>query len=325
LQIRPPQKTSQGTKKQNQNGWRLVVFTTRRETQTTIQDFLQTHGLKVGIINGDSGQRNQETITSFRQTPPGYRVIVSTEAGSEGVNLQVANVLVNYDLPWNPMIVEQRIGRVQRLGSDHAFVSIFNMTLQGTFEEYIVGRLMEKLQMASHAIGDIEALLQGSDIGEGEEDAAATFEDRILSLVLSALTGKNVEKDVRLKETSIENAKRELEREEASINSLLGGMDGVGYVGPRSPTFPPSDHSMDVPTFTLSALWMLGFHVSTEAGSFPGGRTRIERVCSVRRATNRRSSNNSLFTADARVPATGQTSRDVRDSRCEGRRRKSRS
>jgi hypothetical protein len=248
--------------KQNQNGWRLVVFTTRRETQTTIQDFLQNQGLKVGIINGDSGQRNQETITSFRQTPPGCRVIVSTEAGSEGVNLQVANVLVNYDLPWNPMIVEQRIGRVQRLGSDHAFVSIFNMTLQGTFEEYIVGRLMEKLQMASHAIGDIEALLQGSDIGEGDEDAAATFEDRILSLVLSALTGKNVEEDVRLKETSIENAKRELEREEASINSLLGGMDGVGYVGPRSPTLPPADHSMEVPGFTLSALRMLGLRVS---------------------------------------------------------------
>jgi SNF2 family DNA or RNA helicase len=98
-------------KKQNQNDWRLVVFTTRRETQTTIQDFLQSQGLKVGIINGDSGERNQETIARFRETPPGYRVIVSTEAGSEGVNLQVANVLVNYDLPWNPMIVEQRIGR----------------------------------------------------------------------------------------------------------------------------------------------------------------------------------------------------------------------
>jgi hypothetical protein len=136
------------------------------------------------------------------------------------------------------------------------------MTLQGTFEEYIVGRLMEKLQMASHAIGDIEALLQGSDIGEGEEDAAASFEDRILSLVLSALTGKNVEEDVRLKEVSIENAKRELEREEANINFLLGGMDGVGYVGPRSPTLPPIDHSMDVPTFTLAALRMLGYRVA---------------------------------------------------------------
>ena len=65
------------------------------------------------------------------------------------------------------MRVEQRIGRVQRLASDHAHVSIFNVMLRGTFEEHIVGRLMEKLQMASHAIGDIEALLQGSDIGEG--------------------------------------------------------------------------------------------------------------------------------------------------------------
>lgn len=93
-------------KKENPTGWRLVVFTARRETQTTIQNFLESLGLRVGIINGESGARNQETIRRFREDPPGYRVIVSTEAGSEGVNLQVANVLVNYDLPWNPMIVE---------------------------------------------------------------------------------------------------------------------------------------------------------------------------------------------------------------------------
>ena len=95
-----------------------MVFTGRRETQTTIQTFLEKLGLTVGIINGDSGERNQETIARFREDPPGYRVIVSTEAGSEGVNLQVANVLVNYDLPWNPMIVEQRIGRDSAPGVD---------------------------------------------------------------------------------------------------------------------------------------------------------------------------------------------------------------
>src|SRR5262249_17916147 len=70
-------------KKENQDGWRLVVFTGRRETQTTIQTFLEKLGLSVGIINGDSGERNQETIARFREDPPGYRVIVSTEAGSE--------------------------------------------------------------------------------------------------------------------------------------------------------------------------------------------------------------------------------------------------
>ena len=107
-------------KRENPERWRLVVFTGRLETQTTIQAFLEKHGLKVGIINGMSGQRNQETIARFRKNPPDCHVIVSTEAGSEGINLQVANVLVNYDLPWNPMIVEQRIGRIQRLASEHS-------------------------------------------------------------------------------------------------------------------------------------------------------------------------------------------------------------
>lgn len=251
-------------KKNNPGSWRLVIFTTRRETQTTIQNFLEENGLTVGLINGDSGRRNQETIARFKQEPPGCRVIVSTEAGSEGVNLQIANVLVNYDLPWNPMIVEQRIGRVQRLGSKYEHVSIFNITLKGTFEEYIVGRLMEKLQMASHAIGDIESLLQGSDVGDRDEDAATTFEDRILELVLAALAGGDVDEEVRLREASIENAKRELEREEANINSLLGGMDGAGYVGPRAPTLPPNDRTMDLESFTLAAFRHLGANVSQQ-------------------------------------------------------------
>jgi superfamily II DNA or RNA helicase len=263
-------KLIENLKLQNPDSWRLVVFTTRRETQTTIQNFLESHGLKVGIINGDSGERNQTTIERFRENPPGYRVIVSTEAGSEGVNLQVANVLVNFDLPWNPMIVEQRIGRIQRLASEHDKVSIFNVTLSGTFEEYIVGRLMQKLQMAAHAIGDIEALLQGSDVdNDGEGDSASSFEDRILSLVLAALAKRNTEKDVALAIQSIEDAKRELEREETNINAMLGSMDGAEYVGPRAPTLATPVRSMEPRTFVLSALKMLGASITEEkAGVF---------------------------------------------------------
>src|SRR4051812_12272565 len=186
--------------RENPERWRMVVFTGRLETQTTIQAFLEERGLKVGIINGSSGQRNQNTIVRFRMNPPDCHVIVSTEAGSEGVNLQVANVLVNYDLPWNPMIVEQRIGRIQRLASDHASVSILNIILKGTFEEYIVGRLMEKLQMAAHAIGDIEALLEASGI---DDEDGEDFEDKILRLVLAALAGKDVERATRQAAESI--------------------------------------------------------------------------------------------------------------------------
>ena len=169
-------------------------------------------------------------------------------------------MLVNYDLPWNPMIVEQRIGRVQRLASDHAHVSIFNMTLRGTFEEYIVGRLMEKLQMAAHAIGDIEALLQGSEIGDG--DGATGFEEKLLELVLAALAGKNVEEETRLAENSIQQAKAELEREEATINAMLGSMDGAEYVGPRTPKLPPTARSMEARDFALAGLSALGVRVT---------------------------------------------------------------
>jgi superfamily II DNA or RNA helicase len=250
-------------KKENPERWRLVIFTGRLETQTTIQGFLEQHGLKVGIINGMSGVRNQETIARFRKNTPDCHVIVSTEAGSEGINLQVANVLVNYDLPWNPMIVEQRIGRVQRLASEHASVGIFNIMLRGTFEEYIVGRLMEKLQMASHAIGDIEALLEA--ISGEDEDVATSFDERIRQLVIAALAGKDVELAIRQSEQSIAEAKTELEREEESINAMLGGMDSAEYVGPRTPNLPGVVRSMEPRDFTLAALKILGARVTPQA------------------------------------------------------------
>lgn len=247
--------------RENPERWRMVVFTGRRETQTTIQAFFEQKGLKVGIINGSSGHRNQDTLAQFRRNPPDCHIIVSSEAGSEGINLQVANVLVNYDLPWNPMIVEQRIGRIQRLASEHAKVSILNLILRGTFEEYIVGRLMEKLQMASHAIGDIEALLEAAGIDDDEE-SGESFDEKIRQLVLAALAGKDVEKATRQAEQSILNAKAKLESEEENINTMLGSMDGVEYVGPRAPRLPPIVRSMDAPEFTLAALKSFGADVT---------------------------------------------------------------
>ena len=245
-------------KKQDPDRWRLVIFTALRETQTTIQNFLESHGLRVGIINGDSGAKNQQTIARFKANPPEHRVIVSTEAGAEGVNLQAANVLVNFDLPWNPMIVEQRIGRVQRLASEYQNVVVYNLTLRGTFEDYIVGRLIEKLQMASNAIGDIESLLQNPD-GDDEEDEK--FEDRLLQLVLAALAGKDKKRAAELEVESIENAIETLEKEKESIDALLGDGDD-GYIGPTAPNLPAIIRSMDAQEFTLAALTNAGAKVA---------------------------------------------------------------
>jgi superfamily II DNA or RNA helicase len=248
------------------DNWRMIVFTRWRETQTTIQAFLEENGIKCGLINGDSGEKNQNTIKKLKANPPEINVIVSTEAGSEGVNLQAANVLVNYDLPWNPMIVEQRIGRIQRLASEHATVCIFNIILEGTFEEYIVGRLMEKLQMASHAIGDIEALLEASGLDEGDEDndeSTSGFEEKILKLVLSSLAGKDMEAATRSAEQSIVEAKTVLETEAKNIDTMLGGM-GDDY-GPQTPKLPIQERSMEAKEFVLSSLKKIGAKLSEQS------------------------------------------------------------
>lgn len=241
--------------------WRMVIFTTRIETQTSIQNFLEGRGISCGLINGTTGVTNRDTLEKFRKDDPEINVIISTEAGAEGVNLQVANVLVNYDLPWNPMIVEQRIGRVQRLGSLHEKVCIFNIVLKDTFEDYIVGRLMEKLQMASHAIGDIESLLEASGLGEGE-DSSDVFEQKVLNLVLASLKGKDVEEATKKAERSITNAKAQLEKEEENINSMLGSMDAGYDTGPRSPVLPKVVRSMNVKDFVLSGLKSIGAHLT---------------------------------------------------------------
>lgn len=231
--------------------WRIVIFTRWLETQTTILCFLEKNNISYGVINGQSGVKNQATIKKFTADKPEINVIVSTEAGAEGVNLQAANVLVNYDLPWNPMIVEQRIGRIQRLGSKHENVCIFNITLKGTFEDYIVGRLMEKLQMAAHAIGDIEALLQAT--GTSDDEDADGFEDNILQLVLASLAGKNIEEDTRRQLQSIEDAKKQLEQSEKQIDEMLGSHN-PDDTGPQCPSLPEPIYSMNPKNFVIAAV-----------------------------------------------------------------------
>lgn len=241
-------------KAENEKYWRMVIFTERRETQTTIENYFGLNGISCGLINGDTGPKNQDTIAKFKNNPPEIHVIISTRAGSEGVNLQAANVLVNYDLPWNPMIVEQRIGRIQRLASEHAKVCIFNIVLQNTFEEYIVGRLMEKLQMATNAIGDIDALLEAAGM---DEDSNKGFEEKIRELVVWSLAGKDVLKEIILAEESIANAKSELEIEERNINQMLGGSNNGLDFGPRSPDLPVLERSMSERDFTFNSLAFL--------------------------------------------------------------------
>jgi hypothetical protein len=161
------------------------------------------------------------------------------------------------------MIVEQRIGRIQRLASVHASVCIFNIILRGTFEECIVGRLMEKLQMAAHAIGDVEALLEASGMNDQGEDGEA-FNEKIRRLVVASLAGKDVEAATRMEEKSIVDAKAELQSQEKDIDAMLGGMDDSPRDEVLYPHLPNAEKSMEFQPFVLAALSSSGNRLSRQ-------------------------------------------------------------
>ena len=217
--------------------WRIVIFTSRLETQEMIARVFSRQGIRFGLIRGSSAAANQRAISDFRQDPPRIQAIISSDAGAEGVNLQVANVLVNYDLPWNPMVVEQRIGRIQRIGSNFSRVVIFNLVHSDSPESRIVGRLMQKLQVIAHTVGDIEALLNQGD----GQDRGESFEASIRKLVINSLQGFDVEKQTMLAEKSIEEGRRIFDENIETIDRTLGALEqGVDEIpSPKLEKSPP--------------------------------------------------------------------------------------
>lgn len=229
--------------------FRAVVFTGRRETQAMLVRLLEGQGFAVGTIRGGEGDRNAEHIRAFKADPPQVQVIVSTDAGAEGVNLQAANVLVNVDLPWNPMRLEQRIGRIQRLGSTHRSVEILNVVVAGTFEERVVGLLATKLQTVAASVGDIEAILEstGTDDDEG-------FEESLRAMVLRSLKGQDVSLDLKAKQESWSEAKRTMAEQEEQIDQTLGRLDALHRTGAKPPELRRCEPSIDARTFVMQAL-----------------------------------------------------------------------
>jgi superfamily II DNA or RNA helicase len=236
--------------------WRVVVFTGRLETLDFIRSGLQERGLtsNVGFIRGNGDRANQKTIQDFMADPPRTHVIVSTDAGAEGVNLQAGNVLVNYDLPWNPMTIEQRIGRIQRLGQKAKNVIVYNLVIRDTVDQRVVARLLERLRLFESAIGEMEAILtQATENNDGDEDAGDSFEAKILSLVLKSCEKKDIEAEIAAQQRSIEAARKRMEEAHQEIEDSLGRVD-PNQSGPIMPRLVPTKPELSLQDFTLAAL-----------------------------------------------------------------------
>jgi SNF2 family DNA or RNA helicase len=153
-------------------GEKCIVFTQFRNTQESIVSALRESGIEPAVFHGELGWREkEEALDHFRAASP---VLVSTEAGGEGRNLQFCRIVINYDLPWNPMRVEQRIGRVHRLGQT-SDVSIFNLVARDTIESYVLEILEKKIRLFELVVGEVEEIL-------GHWEPEGSFEDEVFKI-----------------------------------------------------------------------------------------------------------------------------------------------
>lgn len=135
-----------------------LVFVHYRATLDHLAHLLNLEGIAFERFEGSlSGSEKDAAIARFRGDVP---VLLCTESGGEGRNMQFCNTLINFDVPWNPMAIEQRIGRVDRIGQQRE-VFVFNLVTRGTLEEQILRLLDEKISMFELVVGEVGAILGG--------------------------------------------------------------------------------------------------------------------------------------------------------------------
>jgi SNF2 family DNA or RNA helicase len=163
---------------------KAVVFTEFLPTLDHLARVCEKHGISYSLFSGDLSRPEKDAaIAKFRDHA---RVLLSTGAGGEGRNLQFADTVVNFDLPWNPMRIEQRVGRVHRIGQSHD-VFVFNFCQEGTVEEYLLRVLHDKINMFELVVGEMDAIL-------GAMDDSRDFAEIVMDLWISGRESGEVER-----------------------------------------------------------------------------------------------------------------------------------
>ncbi len=193
---------------------KFIVFAFFRRTLTYLSKRLIADGIKNVVLMGGMGSEKDDILTSFR-SQDGPSVLLSSEVGSEGLDLQFCRVIINYDLPWNPMKVEQRIGRIDRLGQKAEKISIINLSTKDTIEDRILLRLYERIKLFEKSIGDLEPIL-------GE-----TTEQLMEDLINPNLTDAEREKKAEDATLVIINRRHEQDRLEAEAVNLFSFADFI--------------------------------------------------------------------------------------------------
>lgn len=141
-----------------QQGSRIIIFSTFRSPLLYLKNRLQNDGFNVELIFGsvDMKERNK-ILDNFEKNQ--FQILLSSEVGSTGLDMQFCNRMVNYDLPWNPMVIEQRIGRIDRIGQQSNVINIFNFIYKNTIEEQIYYRLFDRIGLFRESLGNLDEIL----------------------------------------------------------------------------------------------------------------------------------------------------------------------
>lgn len=204
----------------NSDNHKLIVFAVFRRTLKYLKLRLLKAGYNSLVIHGQIKER-AEVIQQFK-TDNTIHILLSSEVGSEGLDLQFCNVMVNYDLPWNPMVVEQRIGRIDRFGQKSPIVNIYNMVVKDSIHEEIYTRLLDRIGIFRSSIGDLEAIFDAPITVDGKE---MTIQDGYNQMEQEFFTQKLSEEERKRKTAEIEKAiiaeRDNLERISEGLNGTL--------------------------------------------------------------------------------------------------------
>jgi superfamily II DNA or RNA helicase len=161
----------------NEPDLKVLIFTEFVPTQQMLKEFLEARGISVVTLNGSMDmEERKQAQDAFRKS---HRVLVSTDAGGEGLNLQFAHVIINYDIPWNPMRLEQRIGRVDRIGQPKTVQAI-----NFVFEDSVEFRVREVLEQKLSVIFEEFGIDKTGDVLDSAQ-AGELFEDVFASAILN--------------------------------------------------------------------------------------------------------------------------------------------
>jgi SNF2 family DNA or RNA helicase len=194
---------------------KVLVFTAFRHTLDQLTTKVAGAGIRAAVYHGSLPRADKEkAIAAFRDE---VGVLLSTESAGEGRNLQFCHVMVNMDLPWNPMQIEQRLGRLHRVGQSHD-VLLTNLVAKGTIEEQVLRVLEAKISLFELVVGELDMIL-------GRVDDDYDFESTVFDAFVSSNDDAEFAERMEAIGDDLARARTDYLTSRAAVDGLVGGAD----------------------------------------------------------------------------------------------------